>query len=523
MQQKEIQALVSELEELRESELTVFFEEAEALVRGYYDTAFFMEYWLGLKLTPFQRRACAVIDDLDRQGKPIYVISPAGNQSGKTVLIACIHIKWNFYKKGGLKLDELTFKQTFYQTLNLSPVKKQAQVCAQYVEDILKSKFSWQDNNQTYLNHCRIRNFFKGKNVNEGRIDFANNSMFFCVSTGEDQAANIQGAQFGGITYDESVLSQHLQSELPSKILSRIAKYGRLLFLIGSPKREKRQNSRQYFYHLVQDAKKGLNEFVHVTGNYIENQFIPEKQRDMFVKSVQSLDPLAYREAIFGDFVKSADQMFSPDIIEAMWNSKEGASDPIDEHEYVFIVDWGFADGGDKSIFGGFDITNHPDDYEVIYHYTVEGGDPWALMAQLQLLLSTYNDARLLMDTNALGGVILKKMLKDLHPIGFDSHGKEKQKALEALLLLLTEPHKCGITNVGRIKSYHIAALEEEMASYRLDDTKLVQDWVMVLAMFSYFVKHRLPKPKDKNEKPLNLSMQSRFQSMRSSVGQSNA
>lgn len=495
--------------ELRQSELDSVREEAHALVKGRFDTAFFAEYWLGISLNAFQRRLFQKIDEADRKGQFIQIVCPTANQVGKTVGDAIIHIKWNFYKKG-MELDEKTFERTYYQTLNLSPVLQQAKICMQYVEQILTNTFNWTDENRkSKVNKCRLQNFLKSKNENMGRLEYANNAITRFVSTGEDQAANIQGAQFGVITYDECCLSGHLRDELPSKIFSRLTKYGSLLILIASPKSEERSNSQQYFFHLVQDAKKDIGDFLFVSGIFDENVFIPKAQRDKVKERLKNLDENAYREVIYGDFVSSTKHFFSSDVIQAIWTGGDKPSGPVPDRKYVQIIDWGFAEQGDKSVFGIFDFTDHPKNYELVYGYEERGGDPWKLATHALLLKREYNDCKTVMDAGALGGTIMKKTLREINPIGFIGQ-EQKMKSLEKLFMLLTEPNNCGISTIGRIKSYYIPNLETELASYKTDDKKLEQDWVMVFVMFAYFIKNYLVN----TDKKTVISMRARFNSL---------
>ena len=106
------------------------------------------------------------------------------------------------------------------------------------------------------------------------------------------------------------------------------------------------------------------------------------------------------------------------------------------------------------------------------------------------------------MDTEALGGVIIKKMLKDIgvKTYDFTSHGGEKADALFQLQLLLQEGRRPVLKerevveenpNYGSIKSYYIPDMEDELASYELEDKKLTQDYVVALMMFSWFINKR--------------------------------
>ena len=506
-----LRPLRDELGEKRRDELHQFFDEAHALVRGRTDTAFFARYWLGIDINPFQERLFRIIDEKVNSNEMVQAICPTANQVGKTVGNAIIQIKWNFYKLGLQGLSGDSFFSTYYQTLNLSPVLRQSRICMQYVEQLLTNSFSWEAKGRRYVNKCRLQNFLKSKNENLGRLEFANNSACYFISTGEDQGANIQGAQFGAIVYDECVLSQHLKDELPSKIFSRLAKYGNLLLLIASPKSEERNNSQQYFYHLAVDAQRKQSDFIYIHGTFDENQFIPEEQREKVKERLKNLDPKAYREVVMGEFLSSSDRVFPPDAIQSMWNGKKEPSVPVDEGKYLIVIDWGFADQGDKTAIGVFEYTEHPKKYDLRYAYSEKGGDPWRIMAMVVLLRQTWNLARILMDGNSLGGVAMKKMMASLNPMTMESGGgDEKLRSLEDLKLLLTEPSEYGIAKLGRLKSYYLPEIEEEFSSYRLEDKKIEQDWVMVFAMAARFFRHRLPK----TTTPITINMRSRYQSL---------
>lgn len=504
-------ALYHELVKVPKKDLALFIEESEALMRGRIDTAFFAEYWLGLKVNRFQRRLFAKIDEQDAQGKLVKGVVPSGNQVGKTAAIAILHIKWAFYKKG-MQLDASSFQTTFYQTLNLSPVLRQSKIAMQYVEQILTSAFAWPEGKKTVLNVCKIKGFYKSKNENLGRIEYSNNAQSTFISTSEDQGANIQGAQFGMITYDECVLSGHLADELPSKILSRLAKYGNLLLLIASPKAEERQNSLQYFYRLSQDAKAGRNEFFYCTGHLDDNEFISEHQREEMKRSLNDLDPSgrAYKEVVLGEFLGSAGALFPPHVINAMWNGKQGNQPAREGRKYLIVADWGFADQGDKTAIGVFDYTDILNDVvELVFRFSKKGGEPWEMATMVTLLKREYNDAKFLMDANSMGGTIMRKMLKDIAPIPFNGIGDDKMRAVAELQSLLTKPVKNGIADIGILKSPHHVDIEEEFANYKLDDKKLEQDWVMVFMMAAHYLKRYL-----KAATPATISMRARFNSL---------
>ena len=230
------------------------------LSTGEEDPIFFAEYFLGVHLNPFQKRGLLSLCKrkpgfLDRFIKQILWVT--ANQVGKTVALAISHIWFNFYKKG-FSGDPDLIEQARYETLNISPVSRQATEAFRYVEEILHSQFSWEENGKRYINQCRIGWFWAGKNENLGRIDFANNSSFWCLSTGADQAAGLAGKQFGYISYDECVQSHHLEDEMGARIFSRTAKYSGWIVLVATP--DEMGKSQQYWYHLYTAAKREKKE-----------------------------------------------------------------------------------------------------------------------------------------------------------------------------------------------------------------------------------------------------------------------
>lgn len=174
-----------------------------ALLLGEEDIIFFSNYFLGVQLNSFQERLLASF------ARDNYLLICSSNQCGKTVALAVYHIWRNFYKKG-FSGEAKLIEKSYYQTLNISPVLRQAKEAFRYVVEILNSSFSWELDDKRYVNKCKLQNFIIGQNENLGRIDFSNNSCFFCLSVGEDQGSNLAGAQFPEITYDECVQSLHL-------------------------------------------------------------------------------------------------------------------------------------------------------------------------------------------------------------------------------------------------------------------------------------------------------------------------
>lgn len=417
------------------------------------------------------------------------------NQVGKTVALAAAHIWFNFYKRGFAGSPELIEKAR-YETLNLSPISRQSKEAFRYIDEILHSNFSWERDGKRFINQCKIEWFWEGKNENLGRVDFSNNASLFCLSTSEDMGAGMAGKQFAFISYDECVQSHHLEEELPARIFSRTAKYSGPIALTSTP--DELGKSQQYWYHLYTEAKdllkkKQIGEWFLVEGLYDENIFISKKNKESFKKRLKKLSPLKYEQVVKGKFIASPDRMFTPEMIEGMWNGKQNPKvvpEVLPDREFVVIIDWGVADAGDETVMGVGDVTD-PANAEIVYGWSKQGGDPVELMAMATYLQMHFNNASLVMDTTEMGGVIFKKMLSKQKPIGFGQGNKPDalfwlQMRMKANIRKdLTSPDK--ISN-NKIKSCYLPKLSKQLSVYKLEDKKLKQDWVMMLAMFTWYL-----------------------------------
>jgi len=478
------------------------------LLTGEEDPIFFAEYFLGIRLNPFQKRALLSLCKrkpkfLERFIKQILWVT--ANQVGKTVTLAISHIWFNFYKRG-FSGDPDLIELARYETLNISPVSRQATEAFRYVEEILHSQFSWEYQGKREINQCKIGWFWQGKNENLGRIDFANNSSFYCLSTSADKGSGLAGKQFGYISYDECVQSHHLEDELGARIFSRTAKYSGWIVLVSTP--DELGKSQQYWYHLYTTAKKEqkqgiIGEYLLIEGLYDENIFIPEEKRVEYKERLKKNFPKKFLQVVKGMFLDSVDRMFSLKVVEGLWNGKQAPTEAVMEREYVVIIDWGVADSGDETVIGVGDITD-AENVEVVHAWSKQGGDPVELMAMASYLVMTFNDAPLVMDATEMGGTIFKKMMRQFKPIAFGQGNKPD--ALVFLQIMLRNNIRSakkledkvvdadtGLTSItksitNKLKSYYLPKLERQLSSYKLDDRKIKQDWVMMLAMLAWYV-----------------------------------
>ena len=193
-----------------------------------------------------------------------------------------------------------------------------------------------------------------------------------------------------------------------------------------------------------------------------------------------------------GMFLDSADRMFSLKVVEGLWNGKQAPTECLLNHSYVVIVDWGVADSGDETVVGVGDDTDL-ENIELVHAWSKQGGDPVELMAMVSYLIMTFNDAPLVMDAAEMGGVIFKKMMRQFKPIAFGQGNKADalfflQLKLRSNIRIKRDLTSTGKSATGRLKSYYLPKLEKQLSSYKLDDKKIKQDWVMMFAMLAWYV-----------------------------------
>lgn len=500
-----------------------FLDLLELEARACADIIVFAQEVLGVPLNPYQKIWLSHTTTprsqwLEKFGKEVNDIggflygsniSAIGNQSGKTVGIAIKHIYFNKFKKG-MDLDSDLINKAHYGTLNISPHSRQTKACYQHVKDILTGQFMIDEDGKKRLNvlHPLMQNFIAGENTNLGEIRFANKSVMYSVPTGADQASSLAGAQFGYISYDECSQSLHLKQELGAKILSRLIKYGCCLDLIATP--EVDSPSHQYYLHIVRLGQAGKDGWWALTGMGMDdNIFIPKEQRERAKASLLATDKKKYRQVVKGEFITSGKRYFDANEIENLWklpnkrHCKNGG-------KYLLVADWGMSDTGDYSVFFVFDYTNfHMDGkIDLVNHEAIQGGTPQMQFSLLRTLYEQYtwydedgtteHLPTFVMDAEALGGVVIKKLLVKLKPKGYDI---DKDVGLMETKFAMSTNRDFIESDIdgsiiernpdfGSVRSYYIDELNEQLGVYHVDDAKLETDYAMTFMMgVSYITK----------------------------------
>lgn len=432
------------------------------------------------------------------EGRKKNILVPS-NQWGKTTTTAVKHL-WLCYFKIGLPA-EIRQKAT-YETLAISPKLRQVRAFYSYVLMMVNGNYWWQEEfedgrpAQLRTNEdCLIKGFLvKPKEIpmtnqiSQTPIQFANGSKINTASTGSDMGASLAGGQFSFISYDECPLSLNLEEELPTRIMSRLIRYGGNLDLIGTPDVD--CDSFMFYQRLVDKAtKKEDGWFVHF-GKLDDNSFILKKNRDQLKEAIRTTNPEKYRQVVFGEFVKGGSMIFKPKVVKNMWIpdwelvKDEGLGGyeiqkPNPFGQYVIGVDWALAN--DYTIMLVLEYSG--DIWTIAYFYRIKGSDKPPQQQYLDLLeLKQRYHADVMMDTNGLGGKLIESEFRDEPGVeGFNFGPGRKAGLIGTLKKALYWNNE-----EGRIKTAFIPELEEELGGYKIDDKKIRQDCVMALALTTY-------------------------------------
>lgn len=439
------------------------------------------------------------------------------NRWGKTLVTSIKHLWYNFYKIGTRGAPEQK-AEVRCGTLNLSPHSNQCQAGYEFVLDILFSRFVYTVGKESFKNKCKIGDFYVSDNVQRRMIFFRNGTFYKSVPTGEDQASSLAGNPYLYISYDECAQSLHLKEELPAKIMSRLLDFGGPLDLVSTPEVDK--PSHQYFYHIAKLGFKGDDGWWTLVGKISDNIFLGEKEVKQISEAIKMTDPLKYRQVVFGEFITAGKKMFDNILIERLWDSDK-PQNVLYEHKYLVWADWGFADTGDPTVFCVLDYTELLDEkiplhlrkIRIAYRESIRGGSPFAIMTRAKMLQREWNGAVFGHDSSSMGGVIIKKMLREMEMhnlIDFTSMGGEKADMLFCMLSVLSENRKAEIQedgkvleknpDFGRLRSYYIPELEEQLGNYQYNpdkgvtDKRLEQDDVMALGMGLWYLERKIMK-----------------------------
>lgn len=470
------------------------------LTDGYHDISLFAEQLLGMPLHEgqkiFYRNANAKIN----------VLVPS-NRWGKSIAAAIKHIHYNFYKVGVGRGNTDAHQKAHYQTANLAPHSDATKPVFDAIKAIMTSSFAIPQEDGTLVsNQCLIEWFMDYDHIRNSTpyyIPFINNSGVLFRSTGEDKGDSIQGKTFGYISYDEGGRSNHLEYELNSNIMPRLADLNGSLDLISTP--DMKSSSILYHYELFE---KGLHHdpgYYAQEGSIEQNYFLLRNNPDYIKDETARLngDPIL-DQVLYGKFVFAGDSLYPADDIAAALDDDLTNGKRYEKgHTYAIGIDT--AMGEDEMVFTVLDTTDD-DKIECVRQVSAKGNSKSPQMHlqdfldllesykkgyNVKVILETWNgeSARFYLDLPP-DVQSITKCYGSWQPIGV------KQKATKAKAVtkpdILIALRKLLANKKLRIPNE--PTLKKQLSIYRENDKDLPTDRVISLALACWMATDGKPK-----------------------------
>lgn len=331
----------------------------------------------------------------------INVLVPA-NRWGKSTLIACMQIWYNFYKFGIPPGKRIEWFKAEYRTANIAPHSALTEPVFKTIHQILTSSFSIRTSDgRQQTNQCLIEWFYltqRTQNTPPYKQFFANNSYIEHRSLGSDQGDALQGKPYGIITYDEGGRSLHLQEEVTGNLLPRLGDWIGPFHILSTP--DQNSPSILYHYEMYENGLSNLNNTYTQEGSLRENQLFGAEQIEEQYKMFEG-DPLA-PQILEGKFVFGGDALF--DVESILDAQTEELNEPIRRepgHNYVIGIDT--AIGSDEMVYSVLDVTQKP--FRLVKQVAAKGNSksPQLHLSDLLDLYAAYKDdttrVRLMLET----------------------------------------------------------------------------------------------------------------------------
>ena len=470
------------------------------LTDGYNDIPLFAEKLLGMPLHEGQIRF------YKNAGKKVNVLVPA-NRWGKSITAAIKHIHHNFYKVGVGRGNTEAHQKAHYQTANLAPHSDATKPVFDAIKAIMTSSFAIPQADGTVVsNQCLIEWFLDYDHIRNSTpyyIPFINNSGILFRSTGEDKGDSVQGKTFGYISYDEGGRSNHLEYEINSNIIPRLADLNGSLDIISTP--DMKSSSILFHFELFE---KGLHHepgYYSQEGSIEENYFLLRNNPD-YIKNEElrlSGDPIL-EQVLYGKFVFAGDSLYpSDDIAAAVDKSLDPGKRRVDKHTYAIGIDT--AMGEDEMVYTVLDTTDD-DNIELVRQISAKGNskspqmhmndfldllDSYRKDHNVKVILETWNgeSARFYLDLPP-DVQSITKCYGSWQPIGIKSKASKAFKITKPDILIALRKLLAN----KKLKIPNEPTLKKQLSIYRENDKDLPTDRVISLALACWLATDGKPK-----------------------------
>ena len=470
------------------------------LTDGYHDIPLFAETLLGMPLHEGQKTF------YKNANAKVNILVPS-NRWGKSIAAAIKHIHRNFYKIGVGRGNTDAHQKAHYQTANLAPHSDATKPVFDAIKAIMTSSFPIpQADGRVVSNKCLIEWFIDYDHIRNSTpyyIPFINNSGILFRSTGEDKGDSIQGKTFGYISYDEGGRSNHLEYELNSNIMPRLADLNGSLDLISTP--DMKSASILYHYELFE---KGIH---HEPGYYsqegsIEQNFFLLRNNPNYIKDETERlkgDPIL-DQVLYGKFVFAGDSLYpADDIATACDPELDGGVRREPGHTYAIGIDT--AMGEDEMVFTVLDTTDD-DNIKCVRQVSAKGNSksPQMHMNDFLDLLESYrkdHNVKIILETwNGESARFYLDLPPDVQsitkcygswqPIGVKTKATKAKAVTKPDILIALRKLLAN----KKLKIPNEPTLKKQLSIYRENDKDLPTDRVISLALACWLATDGKPK-----------------------------
>lgn len=461
------------------------------------DIQFFAKSELGIDLTEAQGIW------VQNSTKLINILTP-GNQWGKTLTEAIKHIYHAITKKtltGRIASPEEWLKAE-YETLNFGLTYEIAKPVKDYIAKIVEGELLVTTREgHSYFNDSKLKGWAIVENKDNPlpQITWYNGSKTLFRSY-DQMGASFKARRLAFVSGDECGDIPDLNTFVNGTLLPRVVAMRGSIDLIGTPQADKSED----YQKMVQEAKDDPEDlYYYQGGSMYENSFIPKESIERIEKIA---DPELRKQIIYGEFVNTGEKFFAWDEIRNAIDIGHKLLEKGRGGKYICSVDFSAAE--DYTVIMVVDYSSEP--YHLVYHQRFKGKKV-SIPMQYELVKDVRRrfDARLIIDSSALGGKNALAQLGSENPISFDFTPKSKAEMLSSLKIAFqggqSEKFRRDLAEDGGIQKDmnpewgliripEIPELIRELQNYRLDDENIKNDQVMTLGMAIHWIELRRPR-----------------------------
>ena len=456
----------------------------------------------------------------------INVLKPA-NRWGKSLITACKHI---YHCVTKLQIRDkvktlVEWRKVRYTTLNFGPTYEVAKEVGELVQDIVEGQLLLPDGttNNSLLAGWAIKSVKGFSSSNLPQIIWFNNAHTLIRSI-DEMGRSFKMKKLAYCSGDECGDVSDLWMIVCNTLLPRLIDMGGPLDLIGTPQPGTSQKDYKLIVEMAKEAmalvSKGVRsdmgglptaDWFYYEGSVYENPFLDIN----FIRKIEStLDEKLKRQVIYGEFVDLGYKYFTwKEVDNAFIEGLEGYTAVNRQGIYVTAADFSVA--RDRTEVGVFRIDLDP---IIMCKYVQFVGKEVPMEQQYDIFVgfcreyNTYGNNHAIYDAQGMGGNIAHQQIQKRgvygHPFGLAGNQRiMKMEALGALKQALShgrlvESNKYG-KNIDMVDKWGFLKLpfksdnpnhkmfedlREQLEGYQIDDKRIRQDGVMMLAYAMWYV-----------------------------------